>query len=94
MKLINKINFSCQAFSLLITFAYAFVVLLSCWIEAYKNPSMSVVVYINRYNEAFPELILWIILVPICAWGFWLNVKMVFEKFKSYEITEDADSLF
>jgi len=65
----------CQRLSLLITFGETFIALLSTWIIAYLNPSKSVVVYIDNMHEAIPELILWIIITPICIYGFYLNLK-------------------
>ena len=65
----------CQRLSLLITFGETFLALFSTWVIAYLNPSKSVMVYIDKYNEAVPELILWIIIIPICSYGFYLNLK-------------------
>jgi hypothetical protein len=65
----------CQRLSLLITFGETFIALFSTWIIAYLNPSKSVMVYIDNYHEAVPELILWIIILPICSYGFYLNLK-------------------
>jgi succinate dehydrogenase/fumarate reductase cytochrome b subunit len=65
----------CQRLSLLITFGETFIALLSTWVIAYMNPSKSVLVTINNMNEAVPELIMWIIITPICIYGFYLNLK-------------------
>jgi succinate dehydrogenase/fumarate reductase cytochrome b subunit len=65
----------CQRLSLLITFGETFIALLSTWVIAYMNPSKSVLVTINNMNEAVPELIMWIIITPICVYGLYLNLK-------------------
>jgi len=65
----------CQRLSLLITFGETFIALLSTWIIAYMNPSKSVLVTINTWGEAVPELIMWIIILPICTYGLYLNLR-------------------
>jgi len=65
----------CQQLSLLITFSETFGALLTTWIFAYLNPSKSILVTINAMGEAIPELIVWIIITPICIYGFYLNLK-------------------
>lgn len=38
----------------------------------------SVMVYINKFGEACPELLLWFITIPVVIYGFYLNHKRVF----------------
>ena len=77
MTLKQKFDLLCQEFSLLTTFGLTFIVLAQCWFTAYFHSSMSVLITINEYGEAIPELILWFVMTPICVYGLYLNYRMV-----------------
>jgi hypothetical protein len=76
-------NGICQLISLLIIFAETFVVLLHTWILAYMDPAKGIILYIDKYGEAIPELIMWIVLIPYCTYGTYLNLKMMLEHFRT-----------
>jgi hypothetical protein len=80
MNLKQKFDLLCQEFSLLITFGLTFIVLALCWFTAFFNPSMSVLVTINTYGEAIPELVMWFVMTPICTYGLYLNWKLIWGK--------------
>ena len=71
----------CQLLSLFLTFGELFVLLL-IWVEAYFTLDKATIVYINRFGEAFPELVLWIVILPICVYGFFLNFKVIMKSFR------------
>jgi len=75
VKYIKYFNNFCQLLSLLTTFFQTFIALLFTWISAYVSPSKSILITIDRLGEAFPELIMWIIITPICIYGLYLNLK-------------------
>ena len=71
----------CMGFALVIPFLETFCVLMNTWLVAYMNPpTYSVVVYVNNYGEAFPELFMWLIFVPICIYGIYLNLQYLVKK--------------
>lgn len=45
------------------------------WGLAYFSGTASVVMTINDYGEMFPELIFWILFLPMIIYGFILNIK-------------------
>lgn len=55
-----------------------FGVLALVWFTAYFGPYMAVIVNINEYGEAIPELIMWFIITPVCVYGAYLNLKDIF----------------
>jgi hypothetical protein len=59
--------------SQIIAYSFAFI-LCHAWFVAYFNGDY-VIVTINQYGEKFPELVLWIILVPIFAYGIYNGLK-------------------
>lgn len=71
----------CQLLSLLLTFGELFVLLL-VWVEAYFSLDKATIVYIDRFGEAFPELILWIVILPICIYGFYLNFRVIMNQYQ------------
>lgn len=74
-------NGICQITSLLVIFGQLFV-LLYIWVMAYIVPEKVVLVYVDIYGEAFPELIMWIVMLPYLTYGFYLNYKMITKNFK------------
>ena len=74
----------CMLFSLLIPFFETFCVLMYTWMVAYLNTTYHVDVYINNYGEAFPELIMWLILFPLCVYGLALNLRYIVKQLYYY----------
>ena len=68
-------KFICKLLSIGIPLMQTFGLLALVWFTAYFGPSMAVVVTINDYGEAVPELIMWIIITPICLYGAYLNIQ-------------------
>lgn len=71
----------CRLFSLFGTFGLGLITLRS-WLLAYLCGvqdlcNYSVLITINEFNEAVPELILWMILLPIFVYGLYLNSKIL-----------------
>ena len=75
----------CMAFALFVPFFETFCVLLNTWTLAFMNPpTYSIMVYVNNYGEAYPELIMWIILFPICVYGIYLNFRYLAKELYLY----------
>jgi len=76
---------TCQMFSLMVLFGETFFVLFYTWLLAYFDPTKGIIVYIDRFGEAIPELFLWAFLIPYCTYGTYLNFKMMNSNFKVTE---------
>lgn len=50
------------------------------WFTAFFGPYMAVVVKINEYGEAIPELIMWFVITPVCIYGAYLNFVEIAKK--------------
>jgi len=77
----NKLRYNfdlfCKLCSISFPFGETFFLLGPIWFSAFFGPNMSALVTINECNEAIPEMIMWIVLIPICVYGLYLNVGSI-----------------
>lgn len=76
---LKSFQLTCRYLSIVVPLFEFILVLGHVWLEAFLDPTMSTVVHINRYGEAIPELAMWIVLIPICIYGAYLNLKIIVE---------------
>lgn len=91
--MIKQINYTCQLASILLASLETLLVLQGTWFEAYFNGlstgTYRVIVYINNWGEAVPELYLWFIMTPVIIYGSLLNIIMVYN---AYEHSKNIDT--
>ena len=68
-------DYFCRVFNIVIPTFEFILVLGHTWLEAFMDPSMSTIVYVNRFGEAKIELAMWIVIIPICLYGMYLNIN-------------------
>ena len=74
-KLRSEFDGFCRIFSIVVPTVEFTLVLGHIWFEAFVDPSMSTIVYVNRFGEARIELAMWIVIIPICLYGMYLNLN-------------------
>ena len=55
------------------------LVLMWTWFIAFSNGD-SVMVYINRHGEMYPELVMWIVCLPLFCYGTWLVMRELWKE--------------
>lgn len=73
MNKIKAINQIIKMYSILVTYGLT-LILLYVWVLAYISDG-SIIIYINNYGEALPELVMWIILIPVITYGTYMNFR-------------------
>ena len=67
-----------KMFAVLSTFSQT-LVLVYTWFIAFKNGD-SVIVYINRFGEMYPELLMWIVCVPLICIGIGIVMRELWKE--------------
>jgi hypothetical protein len=74
---IVSFNVICQMCSVFVPIAMTYFVLFPHFILAYTSGTYKCIMDINEYGEGNLEMSLWLLTLPFCLWGIYLNLKFI-----------------